>query len=199
MLLSSFLPISEKLLNQYLAQDQEKAELLNAYSGKVIYVQLEQPSFHFYFIINKYQLQLRTDYADMADVIIQGTPFAMARLLMSKNQGIPQDIKIIGDIALAQTLKKVLSEIEIDWEEKLTLIFGDVIGHGLSSQWQRFRQWGKKVSHQLRRSTSEYLQEEAQLFPPALELQYFYQEVDIIRDDVARLAVRIQHLQENIL
>ena len=54
--------------------------------------------------------------------------------------------------------------------------------------------WGRKSSDTLTQDLKEYLQEEGRLVPTAYEVQGFLDRVDTLRDDVERLAARVERL-----
>lgn len=56
--------------------------------------------------------------------------------------------------------------------------------------------WMSRNHRSLELNLAEYLQEESRVLPGPLELENFFADVDTLRDDVERLAARVQRLRD---
>ena len=54
--------------------------------------------------------------------------------------------------------------------------------------------WGRQSADNLSLDLKEYLQEEARLLPSRYEIEEFLDQADTLRDDVERLAARVERL-----
>ena len=195
MLLDKFLYASEKILNRYLAADPEKAADLESEVGKTLTIILLP--FHqsfFIRILNGPRLHITQTTSMSGDLIVTATPLALLGLLKNHPGALPKNVTLQGDLRLAQLLKKVFREIDIDWEEQLSHYVGDFWAVTISKPWRRFARWQQHATHSLQRQISEYLQEEAQHLPARTALEAFYEEVDTLRDAVERLSVQVNLL-----
>jgi ubiquinone biosynthesis protein UbiJ len=132
------------------------------------------------------------------DTVIHGTPTALMRLASSETSTqelFSGDVRIEGDVRLGTRLRQLLARAEIDWEEQLSGLLGDVAAHQLGRGLRSIRQWTRRSRGALADDLGEYLTEESQLLPPRPEAEAFMAEVDALRDDVERLAVRVQRLR----
>lgn len=101
---------------------------------------------------------------------------------------------ITGDLTLALSLAQIFKNPPIDFTERLSGWIGDNAA-------VRLTRWGSKLYHHVKQGprqmadmTTEYLQEEALLLPTAMEVEDWMLAVDTLRDDVERLAARINLL-----
>lgn len=201
MILSFVLPLIEKSINRYLRLDPESTQRLMKMTGKAIAIELSQSGKKIYFVIDGDYVQLFDRYDGAVDVILRGTPFDFLRLGVTENSGtaiFSSDITVTGDPEVAQQFKTIFAELQIDWEEQLSRVTGDVIAYQVGSAVRTFCQWAKQTSNTMQQNLTEYVQEEARLLPTRYELQDFYADVDVARDAVERLALRVERLIQKI-
>jgi ubiquinone biosynthesis protein UbiJ len=104
-------------------------------------------------------------------------------------------VEIHGDVETGQLFKSILDEMEIDWEEQLSHLTGDVIAHQLGSVARRTRKIFKRSRKTLEQDISEYLQEELRLLPARIEAGNFSTDVNLLRMSADRLDARVKRLQ----
>ena len=82
-----------------------------------------------------------------------------------------------------------------DWQQPFASVFGDVLGvqiaKGLAAALQQARIAGRNLAE----SAAEYVTEESRDVVPRAELDAFHDDVDVLRDDVERMAARIARLR----
>jgi ubiquinone biosynthesis accessory factor UbiJ len=131
------------------------------------------------------------------DVTISGTPFALLRLAREGRDDptVAGRVRIVGDMETAQRLARALAQADPDFEELLSRLIGDAaahqVGRGLRGAYSVVAAGADTVLRDL----GEFLSEESRLTPVEAELSSFAAGVDILRDDVARLAKRIERLE----
>ncbi len=103
-------------------------------------------------------------------------------------------MEIRGDTDTGQAFQDILSEVDLDWEEPLSRLTGDVIAHQAGKLVHEGRQFIRQACGTLEQDLSEYLQEEARLLPARIEVHYFLDEVDRLRSDTDRLTARVARL-----
>jgi ubiquinone biosynthesis protein UbiJ len=108
------------------------------------------------------------------------------------------NIVIIGDTTVAEQFKELFAHLEIDWEEQLSHVAGDVIARQMGNFFRALSRWAKQSARTARQDLTEYLQEEIRLVPPREELQDFFSEIDHLRNDVERIEVRINRLKQQL-
>lgn len=135
------------------------------------------------------------------DVTISGPPFTLMRLLGSLDSVdgvLPPDVSISGELQLVQRLTRLAKRANLDWEEPLSSLFGDSVGHELGRGIRGFATWAQVAGRTVAEDLGEYLREERRLSPVRFEVGDFSTRVDEIRDDVERLVVRIARLESRV-
>ncbi len=201
----------ETALNAYLALDPQVQEKLAQLQGRVIAIELESapgtPLLTFYVLPGENGIELLTQYAGEADTILSGMPLALAKMsLVSKFEAIKPDypdtgedlfsdeVVIRGDVELGQHFRRILDEMDIDWEEHLSHLTGDIVAHKTGNVVREVGQWWQQALGTLASDAGEFMQQESELLPEADELSQFMQEVDLLRSDLDRLEERVQRL-----
>ncbi len=195
-----FLQSLEKLLNQYLALDPESKTRLTRLANKRIKIELLAINLTMHLRIHDEQIYLEP-FTEEADVIIRGTPLALFQVSWDKDNRkkfFAEDVIIEGNLELGQQIIDLFDELDIDWEEHLSRIMGDVSAHQIG----RFARGVKSVSQRLRTSllqnVNEYVHEEAMVFPPREELTDFFNDVDATRMEADRLEARVAQLKQRM-
>jgi ubiquinone biosynthesis protein UbiJ len=187
----------EAAVNRYIALDPEGAARLGELQGRVILIELAGFGTRLYVIPGRAELQLYGDYAGKPDCVLQGTPLALARMGVShrkEDQLFSGEVRIEGDTHLAHAFGDLLAGLEVDWEEQLSRLVGDTAAHQVGSRVRDIERWGRRTGDILTEDLKEYLQEEARLLPTRYEVQAFLDDVDLLRDDLERLAARVERL-----
>ncbi|WP_089724248.1 ubiquinone biosynthesis accessory factor UbiJ [Candidatus Thiosymbion oneisti] len=189
----------EATINRYLALDPEGAARITDLQGKVILIEVAGFDTRLYLIPGPAGVHLYGDYAGTPDCVLRAAPLALARLGVSRRKEdrlFSGEVQVEGDTHLAQAFGDFLSGLEVDWEEQLARLVGDVAAHRIGSQVRAAGHWRRRTADTLTEDVKEYLQEEARLLPSRYEVQAFLDEVDRVRDGVERLAARIERLAQ---
>ena len=184
----------ETALNQILRLDPDVIAGLAELSGKVIGVELRGLNLRFSLIPEPWGLRLIPGHAHKVDVMVCATPVALGRLVRGA-KAVNEEIDIQGDMDLGRAFQALLGSIDIDWEEQLSRITGDVVAHQFGRSLGRFLAWGQKAADTLAMNASEYLQQESRDLPPRRVVEQFMDAVDTLRADTDRLEARIRRLQ----
>lgn len=189
----------EGLLNWAIRKDPEAFAQLDGAHGKVICIDLMGLGQQLYLIPNPSGIQLLGDFEGEADCTIRGTPWSLARMggdQSGSDQLFTGDVEISGDTHLAQNFSHFMSALEIDWEEQLSKLTGDVIAHEVGNLVRGLSEWGRDQLTTSRLNLQEYLTEELRLLPSRCEVEEFLSDVDVLRDDLGRLEARIGLLRQ---
>lgn len=186
-------------INRYLRLDPEAWQQLPNFAGKT--VALEDPITHIklFFLFTADGVEVKKDFSGEVDTTLVGTPLSLVKFyyqLGKTAELVKSDVKITGDTHLGEQLRDWLNAMEIDWEDPLSRVVGDVAAHEVVTNVKSILAWGKSSLASLKQNITEYLQEEGRYLPTAFELQEFYDDVDVIRNDVERLATRIANIKE---
>ncbi len=202
-LLVPLLAAMETGLNQLFAMDPQTFERLKHFKGRIIAFQITDIGETFYFFPDQQGIQIVSHYEGDADTLISGSIMAFARMAMAdektKTKAVFKgDISITGDIALGQHFQSLFKQLDIDWEEHLSHITGDVIAHSLGNMARGFFGWGKDTLSSLSMDVSEYIQYESRDIASGPEISHFNTQIDQIRSDVDRAEARINRLSKTI-
>ncbi len=190
----------EAAFNQYLSLDPEISRQLAKLHGAVIGFDLSGTAIQLFIIPDqKGQVQVFSQVEGKADCLVKGSPLSLLRSSKSENadQVFSGEIEIQGNSSLAQEFTRILKQVDVDWEEQLSRLTGDIIAHQVGTAFRSTSSWFNRNNLSARLNLQEYLQEEARLLPGLFELENFYNDVDQLRDDTERLAARIKRLQKN--
>lgn len=187
----------ETLVNRYFSMDPELADRLAAFDGKVIAIEILGFDRVLYLLPVQSRLTIRQNYDGEPDTVLKGTPSALFKMGLSENVAplmLSGEIEISGDVRLGREFKKMLADMDLDWEALLSKFLGDTGAHQLVMFAKKLTAWGLNAAESTSSDISEYLQEESRDVVSAPELDAFYQDVDSLRNDVDRLQARIDAL-----
>ena len=191
----------EQLLNRVIRLDPEGRARLAPLHGRVIKFELVGPGLCLFLIPDPCGIQVYQQYEGEADCILRGTPLDLARMRTSRasaDQLFSGAVEISGDSALAQQFSEAMFSLDIDWEEQLSRLTGDVLAHEVGNLTRGLFRWGERLRKTAGLNLQEYLQEELRLLPTRCEVEPLLGDIDRLRDDVERLSARIDRLQRNL-
>jgi ubiquinone biosynthesis protein UbiJ len=127
---------------------------------------------------------------------ISGGPFSLLALSGPAPEAVLQRgaVRIDGDAELAQKFRELALLLRPDLEEELSLVVGDVPAHQLGRFARAAFGWTRKAASTTVHNAAEYLGHERRDLVPRSEADQFLQGVDTLREDVDRLAARIDLL-----
>lgn len=187
----------ESAVNRCLRLDPATHRRVAQLSGKIIALELRGLNVTFYMLPHAGGIDLLGDYAGTPDTVISGAPFSLLRLGFGEDERrllFEGAVEVRGDMELGQRFERILRGLDIDWEEQLSRILGDVAAHQLGVMWRGARGWGIQGSNNLRRDVRDYLQEETHYLPRPEEVDAFTAAVDVLRADADRLAARVRRV-----
>lgn len=191
------LHLLETALNKYLALDPEAPARLKAFDGKTIHIEINGLNKNLYLLINDNRIDVAQDHDADADTTISGSPAALFKLGVHRDTAplfFAGEVEIRGDTRLGRKFKSLLADMEIDWEEHLSALIGDIAAHRVAGVFHQLRQWSKSATSNFADDVGEYLQEESRDVVTEAEMDVFNQLVDQLRDDTERLKARIDQL-----
>ena len=187
----------ETAFNQYLSLDPDILHKFSNMEGKVIAIDILGLNQSLYLFPGEDGMMIMSDFDGDADTRLAGTPIALAKLSALKNAApvlFSGEVVISGDMRLGSQFKKILSQINIDWEEILSQYTGDMVAHKAGNMVRDFAEWFQRGKHSMYTDAGEYLTEESLLSPSKPEINRFINNVDKLREDVDRLQAKIDNL-----
>jgi ubiquinone biosynthesis accessory factor UbiJ len=131
------------------------------------------------------------------DAKIVGGPFGLLALTGLAPEAVIQrgDVRIEGDAELAQKFRELALLLRPDLEEELALMLGDLPAHQIGRFARAALGWTRKAATTTAHNFAEYLAHERQDLVSRHEAEQFLGGVDTLREDVDRLAARIDLLK----
>ena len=145
----------------------------------------------------------RASEAPPADATLRGTTAAFAGALLRQARApdattLPPGLAVEGDALLVRDLRALLADLEFDWEERASRLFGDALAHQLARAARAFGGWTRHAGDRLARDVAEYLREESRDLVAKDEVARFNDGVDQVRDGVERAAARLALLEQRL-
>jgi len=182
---------AEKMVNKLLSLDEETLDALATLEGDVVEIGVLNTDIRLFILPSARGLALKSKYEDKADVSIKGTPAALLGMITAERVG-AGNVEIIGNVGLAHKLQSTLKNMDIDWEEYLSQIIGDIAAHKVGNFVRDISQLAKASARTIGMDISEYLRYEKEALLDQSELDEFNHAVDKVRNDVERLQKRIE-------
>ena len=184
--------ILERAINRYL-QLTSQTSLISDLSGSVIRIEVSDWNIIFYILLCDDCIRLEDHYAGAVHATIKGSSWTLFRLGFTsddKAAALASQLEILDDVELAQTMRHIFQQSHIDWEEPLSHVVGDIAAHQIGNVFRTLNRWSKQVIHSTEQNITEYLQEEMRYLPPKLEVEDFFSNIHILRNDLERIQAR---------
>jgi len=179
-------------LNHLLEQQPWAAERLRPFAGQA--VEFRCPPFpDLRFAITDNGLLDRAQGETASALVVKLTPGTLP-FLLARDETARKRVEIEGSADLAGAVDYLFRHLSWDFEEDLSKVFGDIVAHCLASGGKALAAWQRDAGLRLAESLAEYWTEEQPLLARPADVENFCRSVDTLRDDVARLERRIQHL-----
>lgn len=185
----------ESTVNKLQQLDSSALQRRKQLNGTIIGVALKEINKPLYFVISSQQIDILAHYEGQADCFIRLNISALKEL--QNNHQLTHLIKteqleVEGDIQTVQRFARLLTEMDIDWEEHLSAIIGDVLAHKLYYQFKQCRQNVSLQIKKIEKQSAEYITEELKIAPGPLEVAYFCEQVNDIKKQTDALEQRLQ-------
>jgi ubiquinone biosynthesis accessory factor UbiJ len=184
----------EILINQALALDEVAQQSMAKLAGKTLLIQIEGTPLKWYFAPQIDGFLQMPQTVEFPDAVVSGMPFSLLRLLSEPTLLTTGIATLSGEMKVAQSFMTVFAQLQIDWEEQFSHVVGDVAAHQMGNFTRNAQQYTQQTVQTWQQNIVEYLQEENRFLPTQPELELFYNEVDTVRSDVARLEKRLERL-----
>ena len=123
-----------------------------------------------------------------------GVALSSLPLAMLDPQAAMKDVRLSGDAEFAQALAFVLQNLKPEPEEELSRFIGDAAAERLVGFMRASASQWKQIAENVLDNTAQYVVTENPMVVGREELESFNQDVNHLRDDVARIEKRIDLL-----
>lgn len=188
----------EAALNRMLALDPDAQASLRALDGRRVALRVESPPLALEVKVDGEALRVgAVDAEQEPDLGVRGTLAGLiGQLPMFRRDDAPPvgKLRIEGDAELARRLQALARNFDPDWQRPFADVFGDVVGVQLANAFATALKQTREFATNGAQTVAEYVTEESRDVVPKAELDAFHDDVDVLRDDVERLAARIARL-----
>ena len=195
----------EELLNRILAKDSYLRSRLKIFSGKSLQISVYAPGITVTVLFERDRIRLLSSPAELLDIeitaSISGNVSELIPLLIEKPDRRPLSnpaITVTGDVNFIQDIYASLHNLDIDWEDYLAPMLGNLITNELSQFGEDLQEWSQQVSSNMRRNVDEYLKEEERIFPKKEQLKDFGEELDRLKLKIDRVKAKFNVLYERL-
>lgn len=187
---------AERALNGYLDLDPQSRARLAALEGGVVALQVDGLGQTLFFVPGEDRMQVMLRFDARPDTLIRGSPLALARLgIAGETTRLPEGVHLEGDARLGQQFRDLLRAVDLDWEEWLSRLTGDMLAHQAGEIVRGLGSWARHAGDSLSADVAEYLREESGALPARDQVEEFMDAVDRLREDLDRLEARVGRLE----
>lgn len=204
-LLKSLKPVAgralQAALNRALALDPDTRQALTALDGRHIDLTLEAPALAMRISVHGEALEVGPVDHREADLAVRSSlSGVLAQLpLLARSRGAQANragrVRVAGDAELARRLQQLAKGFDPDWQLPFVRVFGEVLGVQVANTLRSALQQARRGASDLAHTAAEFVTEESRDVVPRGELDAFHDDVDVLRDDVERIAARVQRLR----
>ena len=181
-------------LNQLLRREAWARDKLAPFAGEVVELSFApMPPVHLAIVDGGLVTAAAADSATTLKII--GKPGLLAAIAQGEEH-LMRAVEISGNARLASEILALLRYLRWDVEEDLSRVFGDVIAHRMVGTARDLAAWHAEAGRRLAENVMEYAIEERRLVVARPEFGEFSAGVSKLRDDLARLAQRIERLEQ---
>jgi len=190
----------ESAINRLIQLDDGSPARLDRLEGRMLQLDIETVGITLYFAFNGHRVEVGTRSSYVPDTVISGSPaalFAMAVPDEIVHWGSPQSrVTITGDANLARDLERLFSQLDPDWEGRISRIFGDVWGHQITAGLKAGVQQARESAGSASQMVNEYMEQNQAPVIRREELDEFAGAVEEAREAMEALESRIHQLEE---
>ena len=181
------------LINHLIQQNPEQQRELSEFAGSIICISLTG-----FRLTGRISEQGFLETAnETADTNITFHNSAIQKILQGGQPGVG-DISLEGDLMLGMTVLPILGSLRYYASDDLARIFGDSLAGSISERAANIGQTVKKIGQSIAEQISDFSREPESPVIDAATLSAWMEEVDKLRDDVARLNERLDRLERDI-
>ena len=187
----------EKAINGALKYDPATYKKLEKLEDTRLQLCCQQPEITLFFYILDNEFYVSSVYDGESDVCLTGKLTDLISLVLNGEKSLANTgVTVSGKVSVLTEYQNIFQDVEIDWEEPISDLFGTVAGHTLSQNLKKTFEWVKQSSQKVSTNLPVFLQEELNAIPSQTELEGFYSDVDKIKSDTTRAAARVQALKQ---
>ena len=187
----------EATINQALQYDPATRNAITKLDGKVLAVESTLPNLELFVIHSGDSLSLMSHYEGVPDTILKGSALSLVTLALDNNDRssfVGTGVEVRGDAELLRQVRKIMRNLDVDWEAMLSKLIGDVPAHLIGETVRSLNSWRREAAPRVGDVVKGFHQEEVKLGPSRNEAEQFFNEVSQLNKAVDRIGARINAL-----
>lgn len=200
-LLAPVFGLLERAINDALRYDPATRQRLAAHKGRVLAVECRQPPVNAYFLLTSDGVEIYDSCETTVDATIRAGAIGLLRQLAAERPDIAPaggDVQVAGDAHFVQEIVKIARDVDIDWEEPLARIVGDIAARQVGDLLRGAASFLKRATTNLRLDGEDFLRHEAGAFPSRHAMREFLRDIDELRLDTDRVQARMDALRQRV-
>ena len=190
-----FNSLSLPVINRALSDDAWAMRRLSAFAGSTMRITLSDKPIVRYSIEPNGLLAAHEAFGDdEPSLSIELPADAASRFISHGRHGILKASKIRGNIDLANAVNDVMDNIRPDPEAFLASKIGDIAAHRAMGFIHSLKQGAEQLAARLKDQFTEHVADGHSVIVPNADVTRFMTQVDVLRNDVARLQQRVERL-----
>ena len=185
---------AESLINGALKYDPATLRKMGELEGKVLLIESTMPPLKLAMETNGQGIMLHSNWQDKADTTVSGSLISIAGLAVnsaSQASFSGSGVNVSGDLDLLLKINNLMAEINVDWEDILASVIGDIPAHLMADKLRKSAAMAKDVAQRAKSAAAEVAKEELRVTPTSPEFKGFSQQVRELSSGVERAAARI--------
>ena len=143
-------------------------------------------------------VELSRDIPEDVDVVLTASPSAMLKISRDGMEDAdlqPGELEISGDPIIGQRFAKIISELDINWQDLLAEQIGDSPARVITLAAEQTLDMAQQSRVQIHSRLIHFIKEELGVTADQNEVDSFLDDVDTLRADTERLKARLRRLQ----
>jgi len=193
--------VMESAINGVFTLDENYKDNAKHLSGKTIKIELIDLGVCFFICVSSQHRILVLSYSEDPDVLIRGTSVNLAKMSTMDDANrmvLSREVSISGDVGTVSQVQEFFASINIDWEEHLARLIGDLPAHKIGTGLRDGVAWLRQSMKSLAQDVSEYARYESEWLPNQYEDDDFTAQVNMLRNDVDRFEAKLKRLLHKI-
>ena len=193
------LAAAETLINKALRYDPASKAALQKLTGNMLHIHISQPACNLYICPRADQLDLQAHCDLPVHCKISGSLKDLIALASGDNFNFSgTGVSITGQTNLLLTLRDIVVNLDIDWEDWLASYTGDEIANPLANIMRNTAGFVSARMRAAKDNIEPYLSEELALVPTKVALENFASQVENLQQNTERFEAKLHALARKI-
>ncbi|OUU35711.1 MAG: hypothetical protein CBC09_08770 [Cellvibrionales bacterium TMED49] len=187
----------EKLINTAIAYDTQTNQLIEGLDGTTVALQISPPELCYYVLVKDGHIKIKSGTCEKASVTLNGSIIAFVGILTQDRNAMTlagSGVTVVGDTLILKRLENIFQKLDVDWEEALSDIVGDIPAHFIATSLGKLARVTEDNQRRIVTAAVEFVQEEWKIVPALPEFENFSRQVRQLSIDADRMSARIDNL-----